>query len=156
MLIGKHVLVYQDDLAPALRQETTESDSDKTMILEPSKQREPGKTLKTPAVASPSPEKLGHLTVVMGQTDRKEYELSEEPAIIGSDKTATVKLSGLLAPKKAAVISYRGGTYFVSSMEGGKKITINSEPVQGRKGLQHGDTLMVAGVLFQFSVRDRV
>ena len=98
-------------------------------------------------------EKVGRLTVVSGETDRKEYELTGRLTVIGAEDTATVKLAGWFAPKNAALISRRGSAYFISVTEGAKKITVNEEAVQGQKQLHDGDTIIIAGVHFQFVLR---
>jgi len=156
--IGKHVLVFQEDApaaAPAPPQK--ETDSDKTMILDTKKQRELLKAMQTmqSPVGSKAVEKLGFLTIVSGQTDKKDYELTGRLAVIGAENTATVKLTGWFAPKNAALIARRGPAYFLSTPQGAKKITVNSETVQGQRELQDGDTLMVAGVLLQFVLKDQ-
>jgi pSer/pThr/pTyr-binding forkhead associated (FHA) protein len=156
--IGKHLLVYQEEVAaapPPPPPPPKEAESDKTMILDTKKQRELLKTLettKTAAVAAKQ-ERLGSLTVVKGDTDRQEYELTGRLAVIGAEDTATVKLRGWFAPKNAALISRRGEAYFVSMPEGGKKITVNGEAVQGQKQLQDGDLIEVAGVQMQFVLK---
>src|SRR5438445_4850 len=87
------------------------------------------------------------------ETDRKEYELTGRLTVIGAEDTATVKLAGWFAPKNAALISRRGSAYFVSVPEGAKKITVNEEAVQGQKQLHDADTIIIAGVHFQFFLK---
>src|SRR3989442_1744208 len=74
-------------------------------------------------------------------------------SVIGAEDTATVTLAGWFAPKNAALISRRGSAYFVSVPEGAKKITVNEEIVQGQKQLHDGDTIIIAGVHFQFFLK---
>jgi hypothetical protein len=156
IIVGKHVLVYQDEVAapPPLPKET---ETHTTMILETAKQKELVKaahgTMKPAAVGGKTTEKGGWLTVVSGETDRKEYELTGRLTVIGAKDTATVKLAGWFAPKNAALISRRGSAYFVSVPEGAKKITVNEEAVQGQKQLHDGDTIIIAGVHFQFFLK---
>lgn len=156
IVVGKHVLIYQDEIAvppPPPR----EAELDKTVILETAKQQELLKavhgTMKPAAVGGKTTEKVGRLTVVSGETDRKEYELTGRLTVIGAEDTATVKLAGWFAPKNAALISRRGSAYFISVTEGAKKITVNEEAVQGQKQLHDGDTIIIAGVHFQFVLR---
>ncbi len=154
--LGKHVLIYQDEIAPA-PPPRKETESDKPMLLETAKPKEllkalPG-TMKTAAVGGKTAEKVGRLTVVSGETDRKAYELTGHLTVIGAEDTATVKLAGWFAPKNAALISRRGSAYFVSVPEGAKKITVNEETVQGQKQLHDGDTIIIAGVHFQFFLK---
>ena len=159
--VGKHLLVYQDEAAeeaPPPPPPPKESDSDKTMILDTKKQREllkAAQTTQVPIGASKAlVEKAGFLAVVSGSTDQKEYELTGRLSIIGSEDSATIRLTGWFAPKSAALIARRGEGYFVSMSEGGKKILVNGEDVHGSKELQDGDILVVAGVQFQFVKRD--
>ncbi|HZC67883.1 MAG TPA: FHA domain-containing protein [Nitrospirales bacterium] len=154
--VGKHVLIYQDEIA-APPPPPKETESDKTMILDTAKQRELLKaaqgTMKTAAVGGKTTEKVGRLTVVLGETDRKEYELTSQLTVIGAEDTATVKLTGWFAPKNAALISRRGSAYFISTPEGAKKITVNGVAVQGQKQLQDDDTIVIAGVHIQFFLK---
>jgi len=136
--LGAHVLIYQDEITPAKQQELV-----KTV---------PG-TTKTTAVGGKTAEKVGRLTVVSGETDRKAYELTGHLTVIGAEDTATVRLTGWFAPKNAALISLQGSGYFISLPEGGKKITVNGEVVQGKKSLHDGDVIIIAGVHFQFSLK---
>jgi len=144
--VGKHSLIFQDEVAPPPPPPPPkESSSDKTMILDTAKQKELMKalgTVKTAAVAKE--EKIGWLAVATGDTDKKEYELTGRLTVIGKEDTATVKLTGWLAPKNAALISRRGPAYFISTPEGAKKITVNDEAVQGQRELQDGDIIIVA------------
>jgi pSer/pThr/pTyr-binding forkhead associated (FHA) protein len=159
--VGKHLLVYQDEVAeaaPPPPPAAKEADSDKTMILDTKKQREllkAAQTMQFPAgIPKPAVEKVGNLVAVSGSTDQKEYELTGRLSIIGSEDSATIRLTGWFAPKNAALITRRGEGYFVSVSEGGKKILLNGETVQGSKELRDGDILVVAGVQFQFVAKD--
>ena len=157
--VGKHVLIYQDEIAapPSPPPPPKETESDKTMILDTAKQKELLKaaqgTMKTAAVGGKTTEKVGRLTVVSGETDRKEYELTGRLTVIGAQDTATVKLTGWFAPKNASLISRRGSAYFVSMPEGAKKITVNGEAVQGQTQLHDGDIIIIAGVHIQFFLK---
>lgn len=154
--IGKHLLIYQDEtVPPPPPPPARESDSDRTMILDTAKQKELLKALgaaKT-GTAGAKAEQTGVLTVVTGNTDRQEYALTGRLAVIGSEDTATVKLTGWFAPKNAALISRRGPAYFVSMPEGAKKITVNGETIHGQKELQSGDIIIIAGVQLHFSLK---
>lgn len=155
--VGKHALIFQDEVAPPPPPPPAkEGDSDKTMILDTAKQKELMKALGTvkTGVMSAKEEKVGWLTVATGDTDKKEYELTGRLNVIGKEDTASVKLTGWLAPKNAALLSRRGPAYFVSLPEGAKKITVNGEAVQGQRELQDGDIIVVAGVHFHFSLKE--
>ncbi len=153
--VGKHALIFQDEVAPPPPPPPPpkESDSDKTMILDTAKQKELLKALGTVKTAAVT-EKVGWLTVATGDTDKKEYELTGRLNVIGKEDTASVRLIGWLAPKNAAMLSRRGPAYFISMPEGAKKITVNGEAVQGQRELQDGDVIIVAGVHFHFSLKE--
>ena len=154
--VGKHVLIYQDDI-PAPPFPPGASGPDKTRMGEPARQKEPVKpvqgTMKTAAVGEKTTEKVGRLTVVLGETDQKEYELTGHLTVIGAEDTATVKLTGWFAPKNAALISLRGSAYFISMPDGAKKITVNGAAVQGQKQLEDEDIIVIAGVHLQFFLK---
>jgi hypothetical protein len=169
VVIGKHVLVFQDESTAAqpspqsdtpaharaaLTPPPRDSEAERTMVLETKKHRE---LLKhAPGGVAPSKgEKVGFLSVAKGQTDRKDYELTGRMAVIGTEPTATVRLTGWMAPKKAVLISRRGDGYFLSTTEKGKKVLLNGEPIQGNRQLQDGDVLEVAGVRMLFSLKDQ-
>lgn len=169
VVIGKHLLVYQDEgaAAPASPQSEPQSaspavltppprdsDAERTMVLETKKHRELLKHAPGGPAASKG-EKVGFLAVVKGQADRKDYELTARMAVIGTEPTATVRLTGWMAPKKAALISRRGDGYFLSITEKGKKVLLNGEPIQGNTQLQDGDVFEVAGVRILFSLKDQ-
>jgi hypothetical protein len=145
IVVGKHVLIYQDEIVapPPLTMETEQKELSKTVHG----------TMKTAAVGGKAAEKIGWLTVVSGETDRKEYELTGRLAVIGAEDTATVRLTGWFAPKDAAMISRRGSAYFISVPEGARKIMVNEETVQGQKQLDDADSIIIAGVHFQFVLR---
>ena len=157
--VGKHSLIFQDEVAPPPPPPPPppkDEGADKTMILDTAKQKELMKALGTVKTASVSAkeEKIGWLTVATGDTDKKEYELTGRLTVIGKEDTATIKLTGWLAPKNAALLSRRGAAYFVSTPEGAKKITVNGEAVQGQRELQDGDIIVVAGAHFHFSLKE--
>lgn len=135
--VGQHVLIYQDEIAAPLK-----------ALLKAAHG-----TMKTAAVGGETTERVGRLTVVSGETDRKEYELTGRLTVIGAEDTATVKLTGWFAPKDAAFISRRGSAYFISMPEGAKKITVNGLAVQGKKQLRDNDSIVIAGVHIQFFLK---
>src|SRR5437660_12119680 len=154
--LSAHVLIYQDEIAPA-PPPPGETESAKAMLPEPAKQQEPVKTvpetIKAAAAGGKTTEKVGRLTVVSGEMARKLIRFPVHLTVIGAEDTATVRLTGWFAPKNAALISLRGSGYFISLPEGGKKITVNGEVVQGKKSLHDGDVIIIAGVHFQFSLK---
>ena len=150
-LIGKYVLLYQDHAMP--ESGPVALDPEKTMILDPKKQRALFKTVQAPDENADRYQKLASVMTVRGKTDRKVYELTGSRMLIGSHRTAAIKLSGWFAPRHAAVITYEAGRYLIKNE--GLKVLLNGLPVVGRKELQTGDWFSVAGVVFEFSLNDK-
>jgi hypothetical protein len=51
------------------------------------------------------------------------------------------------------VITHEAGRYVIKSE--GLRVILNGLPVVGRKELQSGDRFSVAGVVFEFSLKDK-
>jgi hypothetical protein len=150
-LIGKYVLLYQDHAMPDSG--PLALDPEKTMILDSKKQRDLFKTVQTPDENADRYQRLASVAVRRGKTDRKVYELSGPWMLIGSHRTAAIKLSGWFAPSQAAVITHEAGRYVINSQ--GHLVMLNGLPVVGRKELQAGDWFSVAGVVFEFSLKNK-
>jgi FHA domain-containing protein len=150
-LIGKYVLLYQDQAMPDAG--PLASDPEKTMILDSKKQRDLFKTVQTPDENADRYQKLASVVIVRGKTDRKVYKLSGTRMLIGSHPTAAIKLSGWFAPSQAAAITHEAGRYVLTSE--GHKVLLNGLPIAGRKELQSGDWVSVAGVVFEFSLKNK-
>ena len=152
--IGQHALIYQEDTSQAVSPPPKPTfDSDKTVLMTPALQREllkaqgkPSDTLK--------PGKMVTLQVVSGSTDQKEYKLTGPVALIGSQDSAMVKLTGWFAPKRAALLNRQGGGYAVAPSEEGKKILVNGTAIQGSMALKEGDLIEVAGVTLFYSLKE--
>ncbi len=152
--IGQHALVYQEDTSQAVSPPPKPTfDSDKTIVMTPALQREllkaqgkPSDTLK--------PGKMVVLQVVSGSTDQKEYKLTGPVALIGSQDSAMVKLTGWFAPKRAALLNRQGGGYAVAPSEEGKKILVNGTAIQGSMALKEGDLIEVAGITLLYSMKE--
>ena len=152
--IGQHALIYQEDTSQAVSPPPKPTfDSDKTVLMTPALQREllkaqgkPSDTLK--------PGKVVTLQVVSGSTDQKEYKLTGPVALIGSQDSAMVKLTGWFAPKRAALLNRQGGGYAVAPSEEGKKILVNGTAIQCSMALKEGDLIEVAGVTLFYSLKE--
>jgi predicted type IV restriction endonuclease len=150
-LIGKYVLLYQDHATPDSGSLTL--DPEKTMILDAKKQRDLFKTMQAPDEHADRYQKLASVMIMRGKTDRKVYELSGPRMLIGSHRTAAIRLRGWFAPRHAAVITHEAGMYVLKSE--GPRVMVNGLPVVGRKELQTGDWFSVAGVVFEFSLKNK-
>lgn len=152
--VGKHILVYEDETATAKpKPAPAVAEGDRTILAPP-----PVDTKKTKPSGAASDDalpggKVGVLLVVAGQTDKNEYKLPGRVSVIGSQKTAAVRLTGWFAPKVAALISRNETGYSISMSEESKKILVNGASVQGRSDLKDGDLIEVAGVKMYFYLR---
>ncbi|MGH7259503.1 MAG: FHA domain-containing protein [Nitrospiraceae bacterium] len=152
--IGQHALVYQEDTSQAVSPPSKPKfDSDKTILMTPALQRELLKAQGKP-IDTLKPGKVVTLQVVSGSTDQKEYKLTGPVALIGSQDSAMVKLTGWFAPKRAALLNRQGGGYAVAPSEEGKKILVNGTAIQGSMALKEGDLIEVAGVTLLYSLKE--
>jgi hypothetical protein len=154
--IGQHSLVYQDETqAPpaAAPPKPAGFDSDKTVVMTPELQRELLKAQGGKAAAAVQTQKVVVLQVVSGSTDQKEYKLTGPTALIGSQDTALVKITGWFAPKRAAIINRQGGGYAVSMSEEGKKVYVNGVAIQNATSLKEGDLVEASGVTLRYTER---
>ncbi|HXM96706.1 MAG TPA: FHA domain-containing protein [Candidatus Dormibacteraeota bacterium] len=92
------------------------------------------------------------LIILAGNTDRKEYTLTNKLTVIGKSRMATVRLKGWFRPQMAAQINQRDDGYYLGP--GAKVPTVNGKPVIGQVRLNHGDLIDVCGVRLNFIIRD--
>ena len=150
VIIGGHMLLFQKDGLVDVHAPTAQADCEQTMMLDSREQRE-----MVQAIQSKMHEKVGWLHVLKGKTDRKAYKLVGSLLSIGADSTADIKLRNWFAPEQAALLTRNGGGYTVKSLIGWKPILVNGEPHHNAKELRNDDNLLIAGVLFQFCLKDR-
>ena len=96
--------------------------------------------------------KVPTLIVLNGNTDQKEYVITNKLTVIGKSKLATVRLKGWFKPQLAAQINQRDDGYYVGP--GDKVPTVNGNPIPGPLRLNDGDTIEVSGVRLNFVFRD--
>ena len=147
IFIGKHTIVFLSDDPVAQLEAASgakEDDLDATMVLQ----------TKAHAKMSGAGKEagLGGLTVIEGSTDKNEYELTARLSTIGKAETSTVKIKGLLAPKTAALINRGNSGYVIAPPGSGAKLTINGQPLTGRRPLKDGDIIELYGTKLQFHV----
>ena len=137
--IGQHRIIFQDSApSPAVTTAPAQADLDRTMAIS-------GKDLR-----GGPPATTAKLLVTGGKTDRLEYQLTKPANLIGSQEGAAIQLTGWFAPKSAALISNRGGSYSISPSQGAKKLQVNGKDVTGQQPLNNGDVIEVAGVSMTF------
>ncbi len=143
--IGKHRLVFLEEGKPvAPGPPPAAEESDKTVVIRSGEFGVPAKARR----------KVGVLRVLDGKTERKEYRLTKQLSVIGSESDAAVRLTGFFAPKSAAIIGRRGEGYALTIPERGKAVHVNELAVEGESDLKDGDLIEVAGVKMHFSLRD--
>jgi len=154
--IGQHSLIYQDETSSpsAAPPKPAGFDSDKTVVMTPELQRELLKAQGGKAAAAIQAKKVVVLQVVSGSTDQKDYKLTGPTALIGSQDSALVKITGWFAPKRAAILNRQGGGYAVTMSEEGKKVLVNGAPITGAMALKEGDLIEVAGVTLRYTEKE--
>ena len=141
--IGRYHLIFRDGsaTAPAVAATAVPADSDKTMVL-------PGTGVGTDTAPPPAA-----LHVLSGKTNQPEYLLTRQVTAIGSHEHAAIRLTGWFAPRTAAMITRRNRTYYVSTAQSGKTLTVNGQKVSTERELQDNDRLEVAGTTMLFRTK---
>jgi len=96
--------------------------------------------------------KVATLMVLGGNTDQKEYILTNRLTVIGKSAMATVQLKGWFKPQMAAQINHRDEGYFLGP--GDKVPSVNGRPIGGPTRLNDGDLIEVSGVKLNFIFRE--
>lgn len=158
ILIGKHTLSFEEEGQAASSAQSKAVSApvpqmDSTVVLDTRQAKEIFAQQPATGVA-PAKERNGHLVVVDGKTDQREYLLSSKLAVIGKSDMASIKLTGWFAPKVAAVINKNEGKYYITASEKDVKVRVNDDEVTGRRELSDGDVIEVAKVKLAFSHTD--
>ncbi len=96
--------------------------------------------------------KMPTLVVLSGNTDQKEYVVTNKLTLIGKSKMATVRLKGWFKPQLAAQINQRDDGYYLGP--GHKVPKVNGKMIPGPTRLNDGDLIEVCGVRMNFIFRD--
>jgi len=96
--------------------------------------------------------KVATLMVLGGNTDQKEYILTNKLTVIGKSTMATIKLKGWFKPQMAVQINQRDDGYYLGP--GDKVPTVNGRPISGPTRLNDGDLIEVSGVKLNFIFRE--
>ncbi|HEX4544932.1 MAG TPA: FHA domain-containing protein [Candidatus Acidoferrum sp.] len=95
--------------------------------------------------------KVPTLVVLGGNTDQKEYVLTNKLTVIGKSRMATVQIKGWFKPPMAAQINQRDDGYYLGP--GDKIPTVNGTTIAGPVRLNDGDLIEVSGVRLNFIFR---
>ena len=155
LLIGKHVVAFEDaadgnrSAVPSLPR------ADATMVLDTRKAQEMMQQQAAASAVAPvaAKEAVGRLLVLAGKTDQQQYVLTGKLTVIGKSEMASVRLKGWFAPQVAAAINRHDDRYFIAA-GGRQKVKVNGQVVTGQCELQAGDTISVAKVTMTFSYND--
>ena len=96
--------------------------------------------------------KMPTIVVLAGNSDQKEYLLTNKLTVIGKSKMATIKLHGWFKPELAAQINQRDDGYYLGP--GTKTPQINGKAIQGTVRLNNGDVIEVCGLRLNFMFRE--
>jgi len=96
--------------------------------------------------------KVGVLRVVAGSLPQADYVLTGHTALIGKQQGCLVRLKGWFKPAVAVAITRNPIGYVATVMNG--RARINSQRVQERYELKHGDILEVSGVTLEFRLKE--
>jgi pSer/pThr/pTyr-binding forkhead associated (FHA) protein len=96
--------------------------------------------------------KVPTLIVLSGNTDQKEYMLTNKLTVIGKSSMATVRIKGWFKPQMAAQINQRDDGYYIGP--GDKVPTVNAVPIPGPVRLNDGDLIEICGVRLNFIFRE--
>src|ERR1700724_2615447 len=157
--IGKHkIKVDTSGVAPVpwdSGRKTAAPRIDETMVLDTKERRQ---MLQQAAALGESMQfasarmKVPTLVVLGGQTDQKEYVLTNKLTVIGKSALATVRFKGCFKPQMAAQINQRDDGYSLGP--GDKVPTVNGTPIPGPLRLNDGDVIEVCGARMNFVFRD--
>src|SRR5438445_62761 len=92
------------------------------------------------------------LVVLSGQTDQKEYVLTNKLTVIGKSAMATVRLQGWFKPQMPGQSNQLDDGYYLGA--GDKVPSTNGRPISGPVRLNDGDLIEVSGVRLSFIFRE--
>lgn len=156
-LVGTHVLVYEENgtaPVPVVPVKPKSPTSEPQTADEPSVAVDESlHPVAVPVFAASGSAATAKLTVVEGKTDQPEYALTADEIVIGKSETANIRLLRWFAPKVAAIIRRRGGSYYVQASETTTPVHVNNEAVHRERALVDGDTILVDDVKLQFQLQ---
>jgi pSer/pThr/pTyr-binding forkhead associated (FHA) protein len=151
VLIGVHTveIVFDKDRFPDAKEVLGRGRSMyETVFISPEEQK---KILM--AVNKATPEVLGGFLVISGSSDQKEYLFREKVSTIGKEKGSSIRLKGLFAPSRAALVNRRKDGYFISPT-GSKTIKVNGNVIDHRYDLKDGDIVDIGSLKLQFYIKE--
>ena len=154
--IGKHTVVFQDELAKKRPKFTSTSEMkapEGTMMLDARTQQQ---LLEEAAAKKPSEQvvkTVGTVTFLSGGEGQSDIELTKRVTVLGKGKEADIKIKGFFLSKVSAVISRRPAGYFISHSEGRAIPKVNGQTIKGQVKLKDGDMIEVRGTKMHFYLK---
>jgi pSer/pThr/pTyr-binding forkhead associated (FHA) protein len=96
--------------------------------------------------------KMATLVVLSGNTNQKDYVLTNKLTVIGKSSMATVRLKGWFKPQVAAQINQRDDGYYLGT--GDKIPSVNGARITSPVRLNDGDVIEVCGIKLNFIFRE--
>jgi pSer/pThr/pTyr-binding forkhead associated (FHA) protein len=143
--IGKHSLTFLLDKEQAEGSGFSESEMERTMMLDTEKQRQLEKRSEPYFPDAPA-----RLTVLEGETSQGEYQLSARITEIGKRERSQVKLKGMFAPKNLAYISRTPEGYTLIPGDNAEKLRLNGANINKGKALKNNDVIEAGKVKLRF------
>ncbi|MBN2060202.1 MAG: FHA domain-containing protein [Deltaproteobacteria bacterium] len=154
VIIGKHILLFIGTEKEKTEKEDQKMDLDKTMMLDTAKQKELlAKQQGVMKAAAKGSEKIGVVSFI-DKSGLGEIELTKKLTKIGKADSSEIKLTGMLMPATAAMISRRPTGYAISFAGGMTKLKVNGQPVKESVQLNDFDTIELGSYKFQFFQKD--
>jgi len=97
---------------------------------------------------------LGGFLVVKGSSEHNDYLFREKVSTIGREKGSVIRLRGLFAAKRAALVNRRREGYFITPT-GSTTIKINGQTIDQRHDLKDGDIVDVGRLKLQFYIKEQ-
>lgn len=165
IMVGKHTIAFTQqggEQSENVKAEQFVPEIGGTMMLDTMKQKallsgldqeRPSQVYDAvvPKTAIPSAAgRIGTIKVISGKTGQSEYVLAAVTTMIGKSESAQIRLKGWFKPKVAAAIARRGEGFTITPM--GSKLTVNGEPITGRRDLASGDLIELSGLTLEFTL----
>jgi pSer/pThr/pTyr-binding forkhead associated (FHA) protein len=151
ILIGVHALEIvsdKDRLPDATAAAGRGRSMSETVVITPEEQK---KILL--AASRATPDVLGGFLVVKGSSEKKDYVFKERVSTIGREKGSAIRLRGIFAPGRAALVNRRKEGYFITPT-GSKTIKVNGNAIDQRHDLKDGDIVDIGRLKLQFYIKE--
>jgi pSer/pThr/pTyr-binding forkhead associated (FHA) protein len=105
------------------------------------------------AASSTTPDVLGGFVVIKGPGGPRDYLIRDKVANIGREKGSVIRLKGLFAPRRAALVNRRKEGYFITPTRS-KTVKVNGNVIEQRHDLKDGDIVDIGRLKLQFYIKE--